>query len=375
MTFACRSSRTNKKNANETRPTRATNNDDGAANTLQFTMANVTDPLALVRGNDPQNLMEYITRQKIYDSRFWKEECFGLTTVDVLEKSAKTLSAVGGTFGGNRRPTKFLCLTLKLLQLQPDLELIQEFLQQDHFKYARALGAFYLRLTGRPHDVYVLLEPLYADYSKLKYRDVTEWKLLYMDEFVDQLLTQSFACGIALPRLPARETLQEAGYLLDDDNVHDGDGGDVEELSRPTALRDAIQVAGGIKEYLWYKAQEEKSPVGLALWEKRYGPISSTSGEDNLETSSQSDDKKFQMKDGDNKAGIDGDNKTGIPKKKERNTKKRKYGTLFKQGVETVSVVQKSEEEQPSQSANDEEGSEEYWNNERKRLGLKPLRK
>jgi len=41
-------------------------------------MANVTDPLARsVHGKDPQNLIEYITRQKIYDSLYWKEECFG----------------------------------------------------------------------------------------------------------------------------------------------------------------------------------------------------------------------------------------------------------------------------------------------------------
>jgi pre-mRNA-splicing factor 38A len=51
-------------------------------------MANVTDPLAgAVHGTDPQNLMEYITRQRIYDCRYWKEECFGLTAADVLEKA------------------------------------------------------------------------------------------------------------------------------------------------------------------------------------------------------------------------------------------------------------------------------------------------
>ena len=81
-------------------------------------MANLTDPLIRsIQGQDPQNLMEYITRQKIYDSRFWKEECFALTTADVLEKSVKTLKNIGGNYGGNHRPTKFLCLVLKLLQL------------------------------------------------------------------------------------------------------------------------------------------------------------------------------------------------------------------------------------------------------------------
>eukprot|EP00536_Pseudo-nitzschia_multiseries_P006108 jgi/Psemu1/156909/gw1.126.95.1 len=168
-------------------------------------MANVTDPLIKsVQGTDPQNLMEYITRQKIYDSRFWKEECFGLTAADVMERAAKSLACIGGTFSGMGKPTKFLALTLKLLQLQPDLELVRTFLEQTHFKYLRALGAFYLRLTGRPQDIYEMLDPLYSDYSKLRYRGVNEWKLLHVDEFIEELLTQPFCCGIAMPRLPAR---------------------------------------------------------------------------------------------------------------------------------------------------------------------------
>jgi len=82
-------------------------------------MANVTDPLVnQLSGSDPQNLLEYITRQKIYDSRFWKEECFGLTVADVLEKCThiKTIGTL---------PCHYLALTLKLLQLHPEHELIR----------------------------------------------------------------------------------------------------------------------------------------------------------------------------------------------------------------------------------------------------------
>ena len=64
-------------------------------------MANVTDPLARnIHGTNPQNLIEYITRQKIYDSQYWKEECFGLNAVDIAAKAAQ-LRAVGGSYGGN----------------------------------------------------------------------------------------------------------------------------------------------------------------------------------------------------------------------------------------------------------------------------------
>eukprot|EP00984_Skeletonema_dohrnii_P027501 scaffold17058_cov50-Skeletonema_dohrnii-CCMP3373.AAC.1 len=96
-------------------------------------MANVTDPLArTVHGKDPQNLIEYITRQKIYDSIYWKEECFGLSASDVATKAVE-LKALGGSYGANNKPTRFLCLTLKLLQIQPEEGIVEEFLMNEDF--------------------------------------------------------------------------------------------------------------------------------------------------------------------------------------------------------------------------------------------------
>jgi pre-mRNA-splicing factor 38A len=184
-------------------------------------MANVTDPLArAVHGTDPQNLIEYIKRQKIYDSRYWKEECFGLNAVNVVEKAA-ALKTIGGCYGANQKPTHFLCLLLKLLQIQPDESIIQEILlledgnnhKDSVFKYVRALACMYLRLTGRPKDIYELLEPLYSNYSKLRVRTSNDWNLLHMDEYIDCLLTHDSVFGIALPRLAKRFHLEEAGYL------------------------------------------------------------------------------------------------------------------------------------------------------------------
>lgn len=177
-------------------------------------MANVTDPLARpIHGTNPQNLIEYITRQRIYDSQYWKEQLFGCTAADVAEKAALQLQAIGGSYGGNAKPTRFLCLVLKMLQIQPDDEIVYELINNENFKYVRALGAFYLRLTGRPADIYEKLEPLYNDYRKLKYRNPTDWTLLHMDQFIDQLLIEDRVCGIALPRLPKRGILLDAGYL------------------------------------------------------------------------------------------------------------------------------------------------------------------
>lgn len=94
-------------------------------------MANVTDPFAeAVHGTNPQNLIEKITRLKIYDSLYWKEQCFGLTAETIIDK-AVMLKYCGGIYGGNVKPTPFLCLTLKLLQLQPEKEIVYEFIKNE----------------------------------------------------------------------------------------------------------------------------------------------------------------------------------------------------------------------------------------------------
>ena len=47
-----------------------------------------------------------------------------------------------------------MCLVLKMLQLQPEKEIVIEFIKNEDFKYVRILGAFYLRLVGKPVDIY-----------------------------------------------------------------------------------------------------------------------------------------------------------------------------------------------------------------------------
>jgi len=78
------------------------------------------------------------------------------------------LRYIGGVFGGNIKPSPFLCLTLKMLQIQPEKDIIVEFIKNDDFKYVRALGAYYMRLTGTSLDCYNYLEPLLNDNRKLR---------------------------------------------------------------------------------------------------------------------------------------------------------------------------------------------------------------
>ncbi|KAH9980125.1 PRP38 family-domain-containing protein [Lactifluus volemus] len=175
-------------------------------------MANTTVRGAqAIHSQNPQFLVETVIRNRIYESSFWKEHCFALTAESLIDFAIK-IRAVGGVYG-NQKPTEFLCLLLKLLQIQPEKEILIEYLQADEFKYLRALAALYIRMTFRAVEVYEILEPLLKDYRKLRYREQTGYSLTYIDEFVDRLLNEDRVCDIILPRISKRAVLEENGEL------------------------------------------------------------------------------------------------------------------------------------------------------------------
>ncbi|KAJ8306123.1 hypothetical protein KUTeg_016668 [Tegillarca granosa] len=140
-----------------------------------------------VKGTNPQYLVEKIIRTRIYECRYWKEECFALTAELMVDK-AMELKFIGGVYGGNIKPTPFLCLLLKMLQIQPEKDIVVEFIRNENFKYVRALGATYMRLVGTSIDCYKYLEPLYYDYRKMKKQNKDGgFVLIHMDEFIDEL--------------------------------------------------------------------------------------------------------------------------------------------------------------------------------------------
>ena len=165
-----------------------------------------------VHGTNPQFLIEKITRQKIYDSIYWKQHCFGLNEETLLEK-AVDLRYIGGVYGSLSKPTKFMCLVLKMLQLSPDMDVVAEYISQHDFKYLTALGLFYLRLVGKAHEVYLTMEKCYSDFRKIRVRKLHGWGIMHMDEFVDDLLRESSVLDMALPRLPLRRTLEGQARL------------------------------------------------------------------------------------------------------------------------------------------------------------------
>ncbi|NXD90146.1 PR38A factor, partial [Chaetorhynchus papuensis] len=177
-------------------------------------MANLTvKDVHSIHSTNPQCLVEKIIRRRIYESQYWKEECFGLTAELVVGK-AMELKYVGGVYGGNIKPTPFLCLTLKLLQIQPEKDIIAEFIKNEDFKYVRMLGALYMRLTGTAIGCYKYLEPLYNDYRKRKRQNRNgEFELMHVDEFIDELLHEERVCDIILPRLQKWYVLEGAEQL------------------------------------------------------------------------------------------------------------------------------------------------------------------
>lgn len=210
--------------------------------------ANTTAKGALsIHGTNPQFLIDKVVRSRIYESQYWKETCFALTAESIIDCAIR-LNYLGGTYA-NVRPTEFICLALKLLQLQPEKEIILEYLRAEEFKsvgsstffisifqlslsyththslthfacfllgfrYLRALAAFYVRLTFTPLNVYQTLEPLLTDYRKLRYRHLNgSYSIVTFDDFVDSLLTQDLVCEIVLPRLTMRKVLEETEDL------------------------------------------------------------------------------------------------------------------------------------------------------------------
>ncbi|KAK0445393.1 PRP38 family-domain-containing protein [Armillaria borealis] len=141
-----------------------------------------------IHGQNPQHLVETVIRNRIYESNYWKEHCFALTAESLIDKAIE-LKYIGGVYG-NQRPTDFMCLLLKLLQIQPEKEILIEYLQAEDFKYLRALAAMYIRMTFRAVEVYDLLEPLLKDFRKLRLRNMAGYSLTFIDEFADALLTE-----------------------------------------------------------------------------------------------------------------------------------------------------------------------------------------
>ncbi|KAI1427076.1 PRP38-domain-containing protein [Xylaria sp. FL1777] len=192
-------------------------------------------------GLNPATIMEKAVRERIVDSYFWKEQCFGVNEADVVDRVVDHVTFVGGTYGDSQKPSPFLCLAFKLLQLAPDDDVLEAYLRHggDKFKYLRALACFYVRLTRRAENVFGILEPFLEDRRKLRRRGRAGAKITFVDEFVDELLTKDRVCATSLWQMPKREILEDLDLLeprvsplgdIEDLLDEDTDGGDEDRV-------------------------------------------------------------------------------------------------------------------------------------------------
>ena len=172
-------------------------------------------PLA-PNGLNPATIMEKPVRERIIDCYFWKDQCFGVNEADIIGRVVDHVHFIAGTYGDAQRPSPFLCLAFKLLQLAPSREIVEEYLSYggEKFKYLRALAAFYVRLTFKAKDVYEVLEQYLEDKRKLKRKTRFGGNTLtFVDQFVDDLLVKDRMCSTTLWKLPKRAILEDQDEL------------------------------------------------------------------------------------------------------------------------------------------------------------------
>ena len=72
-------------------------------------------------------------------------------SAETLIDKAIELQSIGGVYG-NQKPTEFICLLLKLLQIQPEKEILVEYLRADEFKLGYPLRDPYNRALTKSTD-------------------------------------------------------------------------------------------------------------------------------------------------------------------------------------------------------------------------------
>jgi pre-mRNA-splicing factor 38A len=166
-------------------------------------------------GLNPATIMEKAVRERIVDSYFYKDRCFALNEADIIDRVVEEVKFIGGTYGVMQKPTPFLCLAFKLLQLSPNDEIVAEYLEHggEKFKYLRALACFYVRMTRQAKDIYIMLEPFLEDRRKLRRKGRQGTTLTFVDDFVDDLLTKDRVCATSLWKMAKREALEDLGAL------------------------------------------------------------------------------------------------------------------------------------------------------------------
>lgn len=152
------------------------------------------------KGVNSTELAEKIVRERVFDSLYWKLNCFNVNAATILNRCVE-LRCVG-SFEQSGRPFPFLCLFVKLIQMLPPSEIIEFYLEQHEFKYLKVLALLYVRIVERDQDT---LRQHLSDYRKIILFENGAWTLTTVDVIVDRLLTEDFFIGLTLPFMGASE--------------------------------------------------------------------------------------------------------------------------------------------------------------------------
>lgn len=154
-----------------------------------------------IHGMDPQNLIEKVIRERIYQSSFWNQDCDTLEFEDT-RKIIQSLNYVGGIYS-NTKPTPFLCCILKLLQIQPSNDKLVHLLTVIENKYEIITYLFYLRLAmDNVKSIENLLKKYLDDFRKIRIRKIDgRFEITTIDQLIDNFLNDDRVFNIVLPRL------------------------------------------------------------------------------------------------------------------------------------------------------------------------------
>ena len=212
-----------------------------------------------------------------------------------------------------------------------------------------------------------------------------------MDELAHELLTSDRYCGIALPHLPKRDVLENSGYLDGPRRsaltplIEEQTGGDAEKF-----LERLVRNGNAVAKVAWEERRKRKRET-----EERQAKLQKQAEKDEAREISRHD------KDGEefgrrNSYGRNRDSREHYRDEhyterdyhhmdRDRrgaenryihggNKSEKKYGSLFKSNKRPDNP--KINRENPNvKEQTEEENTEEYWNEQRAKLGLKPLEK
>lgn len=159
-------------------------------------------------------LIEKIIRERVFDSLYWKQYCFNINAATILDRAIE-IGCIGNQEQGGGRPFPFMCLLVKLIQLMPQREIVEFYVDQEKFKYLKVLGLVFIRLVYRDKR---RLETELRDYRKLRIFENGEFKLTFVDEVVDRLINDDMFIGLNLPYMRSGNDDSE-----DDDDSDESD--------------------------------------------------------------------------------------------------------------------------------------------------------